>query len=110
VFDGNDSRHRFLKKTPDTSYGRAIKSKGEMGAGVKQRANIASAARATSMRVRSSGMCSSIVGGCLGPVSASMPTISTVHTIQLVETKLSPTAQSTPDHLNAFNAKYGTNF
>ena len=49
-----------------------------------------------SMRVRSSGTSSSMVGGCRGPKTTSMPIISTVQTIQLGrETK---SARARPRH------------
>ena len=58
---------------------------GSMGAGVKQRMNIASATIASTRRVRSSGTSSSKTRGCRGPNMTSIATISPVQTSQLVE-------------------------
>ena len=67
-----------------------------IGAGVKQRTKMASVPSAIQRRVRSSGTCTSSVGGCRGPSRKSIPTISAAQTIQLSERRVSATMRTTP--------------
>src|SRR5262245_14312204 len=69
----------------DGRYCEANRSVGSIGLGVKHRAKITTASSASQRRGRSSGVSSSSVRGCRGPITTITATIRTVQTTQFDE-------------------------